>query len=284
MINLNNLISYCRYEEIAQIENYELAVGDETQMYDCHHRLETHYYDRLKGEWIRRETGLLSDELKKQGLYFYRPAFELILLPQADHMRLYYKDRPSYRKDYHWSEETRQKFHGSMVEHEVSAETREKISKAHLGKKHTKEHTQHWKESAAPKKCGEFITALNKSRTGIPLKDSTKQKLSEALKGNKNSLGNHLSDETKAKISAYQKGKPKSNEMKRKLSESRKGMKFSEEHRRKISEAGKGRTPWNKNKESTIKGKVAYNNGVITKFFSKDDVVPIGFVKGKLKK
>lgn len=56
------------------------------------------------------------------------------------------------------------------------------------------------------------------------MNDETKQKISKALRGNKNNLGH-----------------PCSEEKKRKISEAQKGRKFTEEHRRKLSEAAKKR-------------------------------------------
>ena len=57
---------YC-CEDISLIENYEQALNDQTQVWDCHHRLEI-------------ELGLSAAELIKQGLYWNRPASELIFL------------------------------------------------------------------------------------------------------------------------------------------------------------------------------------------------------------
>ena len=56
------------------------------------------------------------------------------------------------------------------------------------------------------------------------MNDETKQKISQALMGNKNNLGHHCSKETKKKISDAQKGRT-----------------FTEEHKQKLSEAAKQR-------------------------------------------
>ena len=65
--------------------------------------------------------------------------------------------------------------------------------------------------------------------------EETKQKMSEAQKGEKNhGFGKHLSEETKAKLSKANKGKI-----------------ISEETRKKISEAKKGKTSWIKGKHWT---------------------------------
>lgn len=60
------------------IENYELAKADLTQTWICHHRKE------LDGP-----KQLTIEDLKAQGLYWYRPPEELIFLTSSDHMKLH---------------------------------------------------------------------------------------------------------------------------------------------------------------------------------------------------
>lgn len=82
MINEGYAKKYC-CEDISNIENYELAINDQTQTWDCHHR----------GEILPR--GRFSrDYLKKFGLYYKRPASELIFLTQSEHRRLHTKGIP----------------------------------------------------------------------------------------------------------------------------------------------------------------------------------------------
>lgn len=95
MINLLKVKKYCK--NFSAIENYELALADTENTWHAHHRLETH---NMKGE-LRSEF-LTSEELKSLGLYFDRPAEELILLPPKEHGRL-------HRLGKHLSEETKQK-------------------------------------------------------------------------------------------------------------------------------------------------------------------------------
>lgn len=73
---------YCR--DFTQIENYEKAVADETRVWDCHHRLETHTSD---GE--RRLVDISTKELKALGVYYARPPEELIFMTQEEHHRLH---------------------------------------------------------------------------------------------------------------------------------------------------------------------------------------------------
>lgn len=68
------------------------------------------------------------------------------------------------------------------------------------------------------------------------MNEETKQKLSEAMIGNKNGLGHPCSEEKKKKISKAQKGR-----------------KFTEEHKQKLSEAAKKRhTPCSEEKKKTL--------------------------------
>ena len=77
---------YCRNPEL--IENYDLAVSDTTQMWTCHHRLETHNSD---GE--RRLVDLTIEELIALGMYYDRPAEELIFMTTIEHNSLHHKGK-----------------------------------------------------------------------------------------------------------------------------------------------------------------------------------------------
>lgn len=54
-------------------------------MWDCHHRKET-------------DEGLSVAELIEQGLYWNRPASELIFLTRSEHMRLHHKGKPAWNR------------------------------------------------------------------------------------------------------------------------------------------------------------------------------------------
>lgn len=77
MINEEYAKTYC-CEDFRLIENYELAVNDHTQMWEIHHRGEILPCGRF-----------LADDLIKFGLYWKRPASELIFLTKAEHTRLH---------------------------------------------------------------------------------------------------------------------------------------------------------------------------------------------------
>lgn len=75
---------------------------------------------------------------------------------------------------------------------------------------------------------------------GYKLSEETKQKLSEARKGEKHPMyGKHHSEETRKKISEANKNP--SEEIRKRKSEARKGKHLSEEHRRKLIESRKGK-------------------------------------------
>lgn len=119
MICEKNVKQLC-CQDISLIENYETAVNS-TDVYDCHHKLETHNSD---GE--RRLIDLTVAELTALDMYYHRPASELIFLSNTEHMSLHHKGKskseewrrkmsearkgkPSGRKDYHHSDETKRK-------------------------------------------------------------------------------------------------------------------------------------------------------------------------------
>lgn len=96
MINEKYAKMYCS-EDISKIENYDLAVNDKTQTWDCHHRLE------VQGQF-RNSTALL----KKCGMYFYVPASQLIFLTPEDHHRIHNLGK-------HNSVETRKKLSAGKI-------------------------------------------------------------------------------------------------------------------------------------------------------------------------
>lgn len=132
MINKHKAKRYC-CEDISKIENYEQAVLDTTQTWECHHRMETH---RRNGK--PRKYVLSTELLKEWDVYFKRPASELIFLTKAEHCAL-----PE-------SEETKCKMSEALKGHTVSNETKIKLSEANKGKKkppRSEEHKRHLAEA-----------------------------------------------------------------------------------------------------------------------------------------
>ena len=96
------LEKYC--SEYTKIENYEEAVKSPLK-YDLHHRREI---SEIKS----------SKQLKSEGLYWQRPASELIFLEHGEHIRLHTEGK------------------------NLSAETRQRMSNAKKGKHFSEEHKQ----------------------------------------------------------------------------------------------------------------------------------------------
>ena len=82
MINIKQAKLYCN-GDITQIENYEKAINDKTQIWVCHHRKET-------------DEGLYMRQLIQKNLYYNIPPNELIFLTRSEHGKLHnsvkYKD------------------------------------------------------------------------------------------------------------------------------------------------------------------------------------------------
>ena len=77
--------SYKKYccEDPSLIENYDKAIADTTQRWEIHHRVEILPCGRFS-----------RDDLKKFGLYYKRPASELIFLTSSAHQQLHLKGVP----------------------------------------------------------------------------------------------------------------------------------------------------------------------------------------------
>lgn len=69
-----NAVKYC-CEPLELVENYKEAV-ESSALWHCHHRKET-------------ETGMSREKLKQDGLYYNRPASELIFLKHGEHIKLH---------------------------------------------------------------------------------------------------------------------------------------------------------------------------------------------------
>ena len=78
MINEYYAKKFC-CEDLSLIENYDKAISDTTQTWECHHRRGTIYSGK---------------DLKEIGEYYNRPAAELIFLTPTAHRRLHLKGVP----------------------------------------------------------------------------------------------------------------------------------------------------------------------------------------------
>ena len=114
MISKRSAKAYCR-DDISLIENYDKAIADKTQVWQCHHR---------------RETIFSKSDLIEIGEYYNRPACELIFLTPTDHRRLHNLGKPAGMKGKHLSEDTRKKISESKKGKHLSEEARTKLSEA----------------------------------------------------------------------------------------------------------------------------------------------------------
>ena len=181
-----NFKRYCKnYQDI---ENYEKAKVDDFVGWECHHRLETHTPDGK-----RREVDIGYKELKALGLYYNRPAEELIFLTTREH-KAYNKGKPAWNKGKKMSEEFCRKNSESHKGKHASDETRRKMSEVRKGENHPMYGKHHSEE--------------------------TRKKMSESKKGK------YHTEEAKKKMSLSRKGKPKSEETRKRMSEANKGVHF----------------------------------------------------------
>ena len=122
----HNFKRFCKEPE--KIENFEKAKKDDFVGWDCHHRLETHTSDGK-----RRDVDITKKELISLGMYYHRPAEELIFLPRSEH--------DAYRKGKPKSDEARRKMSEAKKGEKnpnygkhLSDETKKKMSESHKGK------------------------------------------------------------------------------------------------------------------------------------------------------
>lgn len=98
MISLVNVKRFCK--EYWLIENYQEAVNDTEQVWDCHHRHEI--------DWALSKEDLISI-----GRYYDVHYSELIFIPHGDHTRLHMKGN-TWNNGKHHAEETRAKQSDAM--------------------------------------------------------------------------------------------------------------------------------------------------------------------------
>ena len=169
---------YCKDYE--KIENYEKALKDNFEGWECHHRLETHTPD---GE--RRPVDISKKELIALGMYYHRPAEELIFLTVKEHN--------AFKKGKHLSEESKKKLSEANKGKKLSEETKKKLSEARK--------SLHWfnngKISKRAKECPPGFVPGRIEK----LSEETKKKLSEANKGKQAwNKGKKMPEETKRKL------------------------------------------------------------------------------------
>lgn len=109
MICERTIYKFC-YEDPSLIENYYEAINDKEQTWHCHHRLE-----------IQENKTYSAHELINLGLYWHRPAKELIFLTSHEHHKIHFS--------------VINKGHKRHLGYKHSDETKKKISMADTGKR-----------------------------------------------------------------------------------------------------------------------------------------------------
>lgn len=99
MIDEYSVKKFCK-EDISKIKNYDKAIADTTQTWECHHMTETW--------WNCTKKDLIDNEC-----YYGRKACELVFLTKAEHRRIHHKGKS------------------------VTEETRKKLSESRKGKPST---------------------------------------------------------------------------------------------------------------------------------------------------
>ena len=181
---------YCN-GDISTIENYDLAMNDECQIWHCHHRAEI-----LPCGNFSRDT-LIDFEL-----YYHRPSSELIFLTQSEHITLHNRCKTM-------SEETRSRMSEAKIGKKLSIETRRKLSEVRKGRKHSEETRRKIGEAHKGKaRSEETCRKISEAKKGKTLSEETCRKISEAHKGKTSNLkGVKLSEEHRRKISESQKAR-----------------------------------------------------------------------------
>ena len=123
MINEKYAKKYCR-EDISKIENYEKAIADTTQIWDCHHIL---------GEILTRQQLLDHD------FYYDVPPCMLKFVTKAEHNSIHQRGNKNafYGKKHSYESRARMSASHNGILH--TKETRRKMSESRKGKKLSEE-------------------------------------------------------------------------------------------------------------------------------------------------
>ena len=126
-------------EDISKIENYDKAIADKSQTWVCHHKLEL------------IETGgicnVKQEDLIDWGIYYNRPADELIFMTKHDHSILHNKGKKREPFSKEWKRKLSEAHKGKSAWNKGkhhSEETRKRMVESHKGKPSPTK-GKHWK-------------------------------------------------------------------------------------------------------------------------------------------
>lgn len=178
MICIQTVKNFC-CEDISLIENYDKAINDKTQTWDCHHRKET-------------DEKIFRKQLVDQNLYFNRPANELIFLTKSEHTSLHNRNMPIERKN-KVCESLKGEGNGMYGKHHKK-ESKQKMSQSRKGElngMYGKHHSEEAKQKQSEARRGKSPWNKGKKMSeeycqnlkGKKRSEETRQKNSEAHKG-----------------------------------------------------------------------------------------------------
>ena len=154
-------------EPLELVENYQQALAEGFKGWCIHHRLE------IQPDWTR----VSRQELKDNGLYYDRPASELIFMRFGEHTSLHNKGKA------------------------ISEDSRRKIAESLKGKHHSEEHSQKIAEANKGKhRSAETRLKMSAALKGRTFSEESRRKMSEAKRGK------NLSEEHRRKMSKSWKG------------------------------------------------------------------------------
>ena len=139
MINEYVVKKYCN-ESLYLIENFDKAIADKDNIWDCHHR---------------KELETSRKQLIEKNEYYNRPANELIFLTHSEHSILHSKGNKNMLGKHH-NKETKKKISDAKKGKPFSEEWKRKMSEAKKGKKR-KPFSEEWKRKMSEAKKGRSL-------------------------------------------------------------------------------------------------------------------------------
>ena len=140
MIGLSKVRLYCK-GDIFRIENYDKAMADTENIWDCHHRDEIRKLP--SGMVALRSVADLIDA----GLYYQVPPEYLIFLPHKEHESMHKRLKSFKRTGMPHSAATKELMSNKARGHKVSEATKEKLRQFRLGTKMADESKKRMSES-----------------------------------------------------------------------------------------------------------------------------------------